>query len=127
MQSLCETILAGKNAMEAREWLQTVRKRGFALVTLGELSSTEESLALVNKAYAAGAVRVTAVEVVEYPAFGSQNKGKLSQNTGKLVIELPDDEPERADALAWAGAIAEEQGFDAETDTGQRYVFVMLD
>ena len=112
--------------MEAREWLRTGRKRGFALVTLGELDSTEKSLALVEKAYAAGAVRVTAVEIVDYPAFGSQNAGKLSQNTGKLVITLPDDPSERAEVLAWAGQIAEEQGFDEVNDEGS-YVFVMLD
>ncbi|MGH7941322.1 MAG: hypothetical protein ACREFR_09650 [Limisphaerales bacterium] len=127
MKSLCEDLISQPNAMEAREWLQTGRKRGFALVTLGELHSTEESLALVDKAYAAGAVRVTAVEIADYPAFGTKNKGKLSQNTGKLVIELPEDEPERADVLTWAGQIAEEQGFDATEDEGQRYDFVMLD
>jgi len=113
-----ERLISALNAKEAREWLQSGRKRGF---TLGELDSTEESLALVEKAYAAGAVRVTAVEIDVYADMGG------CQNTGKLVVTLPDAPSERAEVLAWAGEIAEEQGFDAATDDGQRYVFVMLD
>jgi hypothetical protein len=120
--SWCESLISAPNAKEAREWIQTGRKPGFALVTLGELDSTEESLAIVEKAYAAGAVRVTAVEIADYPDI----MGGL-QNTGHLVVTLPDAPSERAEVLAWAGEIAEEQGFDAETDTGQRYVFIMLD
>jgi hypothetical protein len=122
MKSLCESLISAPNSKEAREWLQTGRKRGFALVTLGELDSAEESLALVEKAYAAGAVRVTAVEIDDYPDFMGG-----CQNTGRLVITLSDDPTERSEVLSWAGEIAEEQGFDAEKDEGQRYVLVMLD
>lgn len=122
MKSFCEQLISAPNAKEAREWLQTGRARGFALVTLGELNSTEESLALVEEAYAAGAVTVTAVEISDYPDILGG-----CQNTGHLVVTLPDDPSERAEVLAWIGKIAEEQGFDAETDVGQRYVFVMLD
>ena len=118
MKSFCEDLISKPNAKEVREWLQSGRKRGF---TLGILDSTEESLALVEKAYAAGAVRVTAVEIDEYPDMGG------AQNTGKLVIELPDAASKRAKVLAWASKIAEKQGFDALTDTGEAYVFVMLD
>jgi hypothetical protein len=118
MKSFCETLISKPDAKEAREWLQSARKRRF---TLGELDSTQKSLALVEKAYASGAVRVTAVEIVEYPEMGG------GQNTGKLVIELPDAGSNRAKVLAWASKIAEEQGFDALSDTGERYVFVMLD
>ena len=118
-----ERLISAPDAKEAREWLQTGHERGLALVTLGELDSTEESLAIVEKAYAAGAVRVTAVEIGDYPDF----PGGHSQNTGRLVVTLPDAPSERAEVLAWAREIAEEQGFDAETDEGQRYVFVMLD
>jgi hypothetical protein len=49
------------------------------------------------------------------------------ENTGKLLIELPDDSTDRESVLAIAAKIAESQGFDAEPDTGQKYVFVMLD
>lgn len=118
MKSFCETLISKPDAKEARQWLQSGRKRRF---TLGELDSTEESLAFVEKVYAAGAARVTAVEICEYPEMGG------GQNTGKLVITLSDDPSERAEVLALAGEIAEEQGFDAPSDTGERYVFVMLD
>jgi len=118
MKSFCESLISASNAKEAREWLQSGRKRTF---TLGELASTEESLALVEKVYAAGAVRVTAVEIDEYPDMGG------CQNTGKLVIELPDAPSKRTKVLAWASEIAEKQGFDALSDTGERYVFLMLD
>jgi hypothetical protein len=122
MKNFCENLISAPNAKEAREWLQTGRGRGFALVTLGELDSTEDSLVLVEKAYAAGAVRVTAVEIDDYPDLMGG-----CQNTGKLVVTLPDAPSKRAKVLAWASEIAEEQGFDALTDTGERYVFVMLD
>ena len=118
MKSFCEALISKANAREAREWLLHGRKRGF---TLGELDSTEKSLALVEKAYASGAVRVTAVEIDDYPDMGGH------QNTGKLVIELPDTPSKRAKVLAWASKIAEEQGFDSLSDTGERYVFVMVD
>ncbi|HEX3890717.1 MAG TPA: hypothetical protein VHX90_07695 [Verrucomicrobiae bacterium] len=118
MKSFCESLISASNAKEAREWLQSGGKRGF---TLGVLDSTKESLALVEKAYASGAVRVTAVEIDEYPDMGG------TQNTGKLVIELPDAASKRAKVLAWGSKIAEKQGFDALTDTGERYFFLMLD
>jgi hypothetical protein len=118
MKSFCESLISAPNAKEAREWLQSGRRCRF---TLGELDSTEESLALVEKAYVAGAVQVTAVEIDDYPDMGG------CQNTGKLVITLPDAPSKRAKVLAWASKIVEDQGFDALTDTGERYVFVMLD
>jgi hypothetical protein len=118
MKSFCESLISAPNAKEAREWLESGRKRGF---TLGVLDSTEASLALVEKAYASGAVQVTAVEIDDYPDMGGL------QNTGKLVIELPDVPSKRAKVLAWASKIVEKQGFDALSDTGERYVFVMLD
>jgi hypothetical protein len=118
MKSFCESLISASNAKEARGWLQSGGKREF---TLGELSSTKESLALVEEVYALGAVRVTAVEIGDYPDMGG------CQNTGKLVIELPDAQSKRTKVLAWASKIAEEQGFDPLADTGERYVFVMLD
>lgn len=117
-----ESLISTPNAKEARQWLRTGRKRGFALVTLGELDSSEESLALVEEGYAAGAVRVTAVEIEDYPDI----MGGM-QTSKRLVVTLPDAPAKRAKALAWAGKIAEDHGFDAETDIGQQYVFLFLD
>jgi hypothetical protein len=49
------------------------------------------------------------------------------ENSGKLVIKLSDKATDREMVLGIAGKIAESQGFTADPDTGQRYVFVMLD
>ena len=86
--------------------------------SLGEHDSTEESIALVEELYAAGAAKVLAVDI---------DRDDDGDNTGKLLIELSDDSADRNTVLTIAGKIAESQGFDAESDTGQRHVFVMLD
>jgi hypothetical protein len=62
---------------------------------------------------------VFAVEVDTYPGG--------VETTEKLVIELPTDPAKRPGVIGWAAKIAHEQGFDAYTDIGQKYVFVMLD
>ena len=98
---------------EARDWLKSGTGN-----TLGELDSAEESLAIVDNAYAAGAIKVIAVEIDNYGEF---------QNTGKLIIELPKAAEKRASVFAWAAPIAESQGYDGEEDEGQPYLFLMLD
>lgn len=117
-----ESLISTPGAKEARRWLRTGKSRGYAFVTLGKLASTEESLALVEQGYAAGAVRVTAVEIEDY----SDIEGGM-QNTKRIVITLPDVPAKRAKALAWAGKVAREYGFDVERDIGQRYVYLFLD
>jgi len=114
-----ESLISTPNAKEASAWLRSGRNRGFIL---GKLESTEESLALVEDGYAAGAVRVTAVEIEDYPEIAGG-----SQSSRSLVVTLPDAPAKRAKALAWTGKIAEEQGFGAETDIGLRYVFLFFD
>jgi hypothetical protein len=86
--------------------------------TLGEDETTADSIQLVEEIYAAGAVHVLAVEIDSYDE---------GENTGKLVIELPANAQDREMVLQIAGKIAESQGFDPESDNGQKYVFVMLD
>jgi hypothetical protein len=114
-----ESLISTPNAKEARAWLRGGRKQGF---TLGKLESTEESLALVEDGYAAGAVRVTAVEIEDYSDMGGYQTSK------RVVVTLPDEPAKkRARALAWAGKVANEQGFDGEPDIGQRYVFLFFD
>ena len=100
------------------EWLRAGAERGY---TLGEINSTDESIKFVSPAYDLGAVRVTAVEIDPYPDCGG------AQNTGRLVITLPNDPHRRAAVLRWAGRISESHGFDAEGDTGQEHVFITLD
>ncbi len=101
---------------EARAWLQSGDTEDSR--TLGELVTTAESLQVVDDAYAAGAVRVIAAEIDQYPE---------GENTSKLVIVLPDEIEERAALFRWAAPIAEQQGFDPDEDCGQDYLFLMVD
>ena len=74
---------------EASAWL----KAGAGHCTLGELATTSSSLRLVKAVYKAGAVKVWAVAIDRYPDG--------SENTGKLVIELPHDHEARMSILKW--------------------------
>jgi hypothetical protein len=113
--SFIQRFLDDPSSREAREWLLSGEDN-----TLGELEFNDESIALVEEAYAAGAHKVIAVEIDKY-------EDVPLQNTGKLVIELPSEPAKRVTAFAWAGKIAESQGFEAEEDEGQSHVFLMLD
>jgi hypothetical protein len=108
-----QRFLDDPRSREALSWFRSAEPD---TRTLGELPTTAASIALVEGAYAAGVAKVIAVEIEDYP-----------ENTGKLVLEMPDKERARARASAWAARIAEGQGFDAEVDTGQSHIFVMLD
>ena len=110
---LTERLVNDPASREAREWLRSGDGN-----TLGELESTEKSLAIVDEAYSAGAIKVLAVEIDDYPE---------AQNSGKLVIELPTASANRAAVFAWASEIAATHGFDGEADEGQTHLFVMLD
>jgi hypothetical protein len=108
-------LLEGPNVQEARAWLQKAGPE----TTLGEEMFHEESVGFVEELYALGAQAVHAVEIA--------GQGTGFENTGKLVIELPDTAEERKAVLALCDEIAESMGFDPEPDIGQRYRFVMLD
>lgn len=112
----CETLIGGEHVCEAKKWFAK-RPEGTAR-TLGELRTTEESVAEVDELYRAGAVKVTLVDIDYYDE---------DENTGKLVVTLPKDLQARAKVLAWCAKWARATGYDPETDIGQKYVFVMMD
>ena len=87
--------------------------------TLGELFTTEESIALVKDAYAAGAEEVLAIEIDEYD--GSY------ENTGKLIVRVPREPAARGRVFQWCAQQAAARGFDGEIDEGQTHIFVALD
>jgi len=103
------------NTREALEWLKAGGKRH----TLGELASTAVSVRLANGFYKAGALKVWAVEIMNY------SNGQ--ENSGKLVIELSRDAEGRKAVLRLASRKSEAMGFGEITDSGQRYIFLMLD
>src|SRR6187200_33440 len=112
-----QRFLVSDDTREVLKWLRGAPDG--ELYSLGELGTTEESVALAQEIYDAGAVEVLAVEIDDYPGEG--------QNSGKLVIKLSDKPENRKGVFAWAAANAESLGFDPEVDTGQRYLFSMLD
>jgi hypothetical protein len=99
---------------EALQWLEASQGKN----TLGQLSSTQDSIDLVKAIYAAGAEAVMAIEIDDYGG---------EQNAGKLIIKLPADKTLRQRVFEWHGKQAESLGFDGEQDIGQSHLFSMLD
>lgn len=99
---------------EAIAWLESSSDRN----TLGELSTTDESIALAKAAYEAGAEEVLAIEIDEYDGY---------QNTGKLIVKVPLEAAARKRVFQWCAEQAEALGFDGERDEGQTHIFVALD
>jgi hypothetical protein len=113
---LPRTLLAGTGVREALNWLLESREPSRSL---GEATTQEDSLKLVKKLYSLGAVAVHAVEI-DGLATGDQN-------SGKLVVELPDDPERRKKLFRFSNRNARKLGFDPDPDGGQRYLFMMLD
>jgi hypothetical protein len=113
---LASRILSKSDVHEALSWLKDPRAKER---TLGEASTTGDSVALVESLYSAGAVRVWAFDV--------QDDSNGVQNAGRLLVELPDVPEARDRVLEKCSGIGGEQGFDPERDCGQRYVLLMLD
>jgi hypothetical protein len=104
-----------EHPQEALSWLRA----GGDKHTLGESASTSGSIRLLNAVYRAGATKVWAVQIDSYPDG--------SKNTGKLVIELPQEPALRRQVFEWASRKSKAKGFGGITDEGQHYVFLMLD
>jgi len=112
----CESLLRGPHTAEARKWFAEM-KPGKPR-TVGEFETTSESIAEIEAFYTAGAVRVMLVEIDDYGGM---------RNTGKLVITLPPEPFAREQVLARTNRWATQNGFDADSDNGQKYVYVSLD
>ncbi|HVM60651.1 MAG TPA: toxin-antitoxin system YwqK family antitoxin [Verrucomicrobiae bacterium] len=111
-----QELLADPATCEAREWLK-VAPHGKTR-TLGEIPNPDESLALVEEAYSAGAAKVLVVKI--------GGDGGM-ENSGTLVVRLPKSDNKRRQALDWCNEQNGWQGFDPEDDEGQRWVIVRLD
>mgnify|MGYP000117165964 CR=1 FL=1 len=109
----CKRMLLESNPEELKVWLYDGKS------TLGEIQTNSESISLANKAYKSGAVNIFGVDIEADPEIGN--------NTGRLVVELPTEKNKRQSVLNWAAPIAHEQGFDAYSDVGQKYIYVSLD
>ena len=109
-------LLKGPAVREALAWLEESCEPSRSL---GEGTTQASSLRLVKKLYSLGAVNVHAVEIDGEP--------QDDQNAGKLVVELPQEAASRKRLLQYSGRLARKLGFEPDHDTGQRYVFLMLD
>jgi hypothetical protein len=104
-----------RNPREALSWLKAAPRRR----TLGELANTAVSVRLINQLYRAGAAKVWAVEIDSYPDG--------TENTGRLVIELPQDPAARKRVLAWVSHQSLSKGFNPGQDEGESFAYVRLD
>ncbi len=104
------------NKAEALSWLQGGPAGSFR--NLGEMETNEESVAYVKRLYDAGAVEVIAVKIDEYDQ---------DQNTGHLIVRLPETRYAREQVFALEREQAEAHGFDGSPDQGQTYIYLKLD
>lgn len=111
-----EKVFDPARSKEALAWLQIGMPDTH---TLGEIPTTAASLALVQELYGLGATQVTAVNIQTYETG--------DENTGKLIVSLPKETSARARVFVWCAKWAEQLGFEPECDSGQEYIFVMLD
>ncbi len=109
-------LLADPAKEELLPWLRAGTKE--APRTLGELRSPAESLKLALRIYGAGPKKIWAVEI---------QKGAEFQNTGRLVVVLPEARAARAAVFNVVNALSAKQGFDPTPDWGQKHALVTLD
>ena len=105
------------DAEKAEEWLRASTAEYPR--TLGEFSSTEESLDLVKEFVKKGASNVFVVKIT------TDDDGSL--NSGHLLVEVPLESRKRKTVLDMANEINESQGFPRGDDSGQLFVLVSLD
>ena len=108
----CNRLMSRGKQSEVREWIKDKNH------TLGEMD-WPRSKRLVDKLISLGCVNVYACEI------GSYDNGM--ENTGHLVVELPDKKAERKIILKTIDKLAREQGYDGPFDDGQRFAYVKLD
>ncbi|NLH15637.1 MAG: hypothetical protein GX455_03555 [Phycisphaerae bacterium] len=116
VKRIIQKFLTSNNAFECLTWLSEskTQKR-----TLGEDTNPKDSVALITSLYDAGARKVWVFDIDDY--------GPEGQNSGKLIIELPDDPSQRLRILTICGDIAHRLGYEPENDTNQEAIFIMLD
>jgi hypothetical protein len=82
------------------------------------METNEESIAYVQRLYDAGALEVLAVKIYD---------DGLDQNTGHLLVRLPNDPLARQQVFELEREQAEALGFVGAKDEGQEYIYLKLD
>ncbi len=109
-------LLRSRRKAEALRWLlgsQPARRRA-----LGRFKGAKPSANLVRELYAAGAVKVIAVEIKSKPTG--------SQWTEKLVMELPSDAKLRESIFLWCKRQGAKAGYSPEHDGGEKHLYLLL-
>ena len=114
----CQDLIRQPGTCDAREWFCGALEGEQR--TLGEIATMGESKVELDALYKAGPVRVFALGIDRYPEVATEN-------TGKLLVELPTEKQARRRVLAWCTKWARATGHDPVPDFGQRYAFVMMD
>jgi hypothetical protein len=113
---LVAKLLQSRRKAEALRWLsgsQPSRRRA-----LGRFKGANPSVNLVKELYAAGAIRVIAVDIESRPTG--------SQWTEKLIIELPSDANRRASIFRWCKRQGAKAGYSPQHDAGEKHLYLLL-
>jgi hypothetical protein len=110
--AFCRSLLKRGKKTKAETWIKSKTH------TLGELTHAK-SRNLIDRLFERGAKRVYLCDIDAY------DNG--AENTGHLVIELPDDSSRRRLLFREVKRMASPQGFRGELDNGQCYLYVALD
>ena len=104
-----------KDKFEALAWLKggTAQSKRY----LAELTN-HQSVRLIKRAYDAGVVEVWAVGFARNAPY---------ESIYRLVITLPEDRVKRKATFKWANEQIERQGFEPESDYGQRHLYIWFD
>src|SRR2546427_6067499 len=94
-----DKLLSSRKA-EALAWLKGGSAGSFR--NIGEMDTTEESVAFIERLYSLGAKTVLAVDIIQW---------EQAENTGNLLVELPRDRFIRSELFAFEKQHAESMGF----------------
>ena len=98
---------------EALEWLSAETPKSMRV--LGELEH-KPAVALVQRFYDAGAVKVLAIDIKDWAGGESSNV---------LIVELPQEARSRKALFKLEAEVVEPEGFEGATDDGkQQYLYV---
>lgn len=111
MDLFCDQMLRKGVCADAESWIVSKNH------TLGEYSHVK-SRNLFHKLKQLGTSRVYACDI---------DDSDENQNTGHLVVELPESPTERKAVMREIGRLSQQQGFQRDPDNGQRYAYIKLD
>ncbi len=111
---LVTKLLRSRRKAEALRWLLGSRRSQRRV--LGEFKGAKPSLNVVKELYAAGAIKIIAVDI--------QSTSTGTQRTDKLVMELPADAKMRSAIFRWCKRQGARAGYSPEFDGGEKHLYL---